>query len=428
MDKHRQRWSWRKVKQALRTPAALLWRRAFRKTTFVGITGSCGKTTTTDLLSEILGAAPTRELTQGNNNPSATARMLLLSRPWRDRHLIFEVSGHHPGAVEPFIRLIRPDVAIVTTIGSDHRKSFKSLEATAAEKSILVTSVDPAGFVVLNLDDPRVAGMSQVSRARVVTIGRAEGADLRLISAETHWPPRLRLQVRWRGEEFTVESPVVGDHWSVAILAALATALELGVDRAMALKTISEFRAGYNRMSFHQVPDGRYFVLDAFKAPHWGLPACLGFLERSVAPRKTVVFGDISDSYGRVHTRYEEAAKWARSVADRVIFTGPESARVRRLRESELSNRIFEVPSIEAANELLGSNRMENEIIYLKGSGADHLERLLHAAFSPILCWEDRCGESRCCIHCTRLLGRRLRDRHGFSQLPWLDRKDSRPV
>ena len=282
--------------------------------------------------------------------------------------------------------------------------------------------------MVLNIDDPLVNKMRLRSRARVVTFGRSEEADMRLLSTEFIWPPRLRLEVSWRGERFLVESALIGEHWSVSLLAALTVSLELGVNRDDALALIAAFKPGYNRMSFHETPDLRHFVLDAMKAPHWGLARCLSFLKDFEAPRKTVVFGTISYYHGNSGIRYEEAAKWALEVADRVIMVGSSSSKAKRLRDSQWGHRIHEVTTIEAAHSFLNRYRLENEVIYLKSSSADHLERLFHACFAEISCWEDRCGKTIGCIHCSQLVGKRIKTGKGFSTLPWLDDKDARPV
>lgn len=418
----------RRFRECRRFFLAKHWRKFFRRTTFIAVTGSCGKTTTADLLAEILSAPCTRVLTRGvNDSPVGAVRSILLSRPWRDRHLVFEVSGHQPGAILPSARLIQPDVAIVTKVASDHRRQFGSLEATAREKSELVAAVGPRGLAVLNADDPNVVAMREKSTAKVITFGCSEHADLRLLSSESFWPPLLRLKVSWRGETSTVESGLVGEHWSVAILAALATALELGMDRERILKAVSAFRPGFCRMSVHRTPDRRSFVLDTWKAPHWGLQACLGFLKSVDAPRKTVVFGTISDYRGNSRKRYEEAARWALEVADRVVFVGPESFKVSRLRESEPVGRIYELATVREAGEFLRNDMLEDEIIYVKSSRADHLDRLYHSAFAGIACWTDRCRLRHGCIHCEHLMGMKI-VRHGFSQLPWLDSRDSRPL
>ncbi len=91
----------RRLKHYFRYRLASLWRLFFKRTKFIAVTGSCGKTTTSDLLGELLCASPTRLLTRGNNVTHAVSRAILLSRPCRDRHLVFEVSGHAPGAITP---------------------------------------------------------------------------------------------------------------------------------------------------------------------------------------------------------------------------------------------------------------------------------------------------------------------------------------
>jgi UDP-N-acetylmuramoyl-tripeptide--D-alanyl-D-alanine ligase len=366
--------------RALARPYAMkVWRPLFLRTEFIGITGSHGKTTASLLLADMLRTVASTACSAGNNQPTEVLRNVMKGRPWRHRYLVQELSGHYPGAIADSVATLRPRIGIVTGVGGDHRKQFGgSLDAIAAEKGSLVHLLPPDGLAVLNADDSRVGAMAAGAPCRVVRFGAAGGADLRLISARSRWPERLVLEVEYKGERFEVKTQLVGTHWAVSVMAALLTALELGVPRADCLKAAEAMQPAVNRMSVHPSPHGGWYVLDAVKASFFGIENCLGFLkDADAAPRRTVLFGTIADYPGATRPHYSRVARMALDVADRVIFTGRNAQSVRRLVAGEFAGRLFAAEDYSEAIRLIESDPVPGEIVYVKSSRVDQLGSLL---------------------------------------------------
>lgn len=365
------------LKRRTRLLAAGVWRRRFTKTVFIGITGSHGKTTATAILTEALA---TRGSTYAGillNHPKSIAHAVFGAKPRDYRYFVHEISGNEPGTVEKSVSVLQPSVGIVTAVGGDHRKSFGgSWEATAAEKAKLVHRLPAEGLAILNADDPLVAAMADGCRCRVVTYGRAEGADLRVLEPSSAWPDRLTLDVEYGGERFAVKTRLIGVHWTLSVSAALLAALELGTDRSDCLKAIEACEPVFNRMSVHPAPNGAWYILDAEKGSFFGIETCLGFLEEASAPRKTVVVGLIADHPGASRPHYNKVARMALDRADRVIFTGAQATRVRRLATGEFAGRLFVEEKPERVLEMLTEDAVVGEIIYIKSSTALGLARV----------------------------------------------------
>ena len=364
------------LKRYLRRRAAAFWRRRFDDTIFIGITGSYGKTSATGLLGAMLEKAGPTKTSVFHNSAKRTIRAILRTLPGRYRYFVQEVSGDRPGAVADTITFLQPTVGIVTTIGGDHRQNFRSLEATAAEKSKLVHQLPLDGLAVLNIGDPLVEKMGSGCRCMVVYYGRGENADLRLISATSKWPARLILEVEYRGERFTVKSRLIGTHWCVSVMAALLAALELGVSRSACLEAIATFEPVFNRLSVHNGPRDSTIILDAEKASNSSMEACLEFLGAASASRKTAVIGTISDHPGAARSHYHRCARIALNGADRVFFTGKQAQRVRRLKDGEYADRLFIVESTRELHEQIARDAIPGELIYIKASRADQLHDL----------------------------------------------------
>ena len=372
-------------------------RRQAADTCFIAVTGSHGKTTATALLGAILNRHRPTHIRQGPNSSQAVMRSLRYLQPWLHRYCVQEVSGNYPGAIDNSFDLLRPSIGIVTAVGGDHRSNFRSLEATAEEKSRLVHRLPTDGLAILNGDDPHVAAMAEGCVCPVRVYGTTPDADLRLLEAKSRWPERLQLKVSFRGDSFSVHTQFVGVHWAVSVMAALLTALELGVSRDACQRAIEAFTPIGERSSVHHKPGGPWFVLDTQKAPFPGIEACLAFLADAHASRKTVVFGTISDYPGASRRHYERAAVLALNVADRVIFVGPNAPRVRRLADGEYKGRLTYEEDLKDVQKFLSLSAVPGELVYMKSSRADALHSLFSNRLSIVDCLVgDRFGRLGC--------------------------------
>src|SRR3954468_8808243 len=147
----------------------------------VGITGSSGKTSTKDLLGQVLAAAGPTVSPPGSYNNDIGLPLTVLSADERTRFLVLEMGARGPGHIARLCRVARPSVGVVLNVGSAHLGEFGSADGIAQAKGELVEAVPAEGTAVLNADDPRVLGMAPRTRARVVTTGRADTADVRAV-------------------------------------------------------------------------------------------------------------------------------------------------------------------------------------------------------------------------------------------------------
>nr|WP_255561446.1 Mur ligase family protein [Pseudohoeflea sp. DP4N28-3] len=341
----------------------------------VAVTGSAGKTTTSRLVSQILASQAPTHASIGHNTASAIAKRIYRARP-RHRNWVVEVSGHSPGAINPVAKFITHDAAIVTTVGLDHFKNFRSREAVAAEKSNLVRTLPAHGLAVLNADDPLVAAMAAQTKARVVSYGRAATADIRLVDCAGRFPDPLRLSIDDGAQIVELQSQLVGERWATAILAAFALGRGLGIPAEQCARAIAEAEAVAGRDSVHSYVNGSVILADIYKAPVWSLASGFETVRTAQASRKTIVIGTLSDYGGSARKKYEDAARQALAVADRVIFTGPHSARIRRM-IPQYGERLMPFEDLADVANCLQSTAQKDELIYLKGSSKDKMEQLV---------------------------------------------------
>ena len=205
------RWRWqvyvRRVSARLRVRAAQLRRLYLTKTTFIAVTGSCGKTTTVSLASAILSATGRRRfLARPGHNVVRSSVRTVLRVPASSQYCIQEVSAHPPGSIATHTRVLKPRIAVVTTVGYDHYKSLRGPENTAKEKGILVEGLPRRGIAILNADDPHVRAMADRTHARVLLFGFSPDADIRATEVSSVWPDCLSLTVLHGNERQRIQT------------------------------------------------------------------------------------------------------------------------------------------------------------------------------------------------------------------------------
>ena len=133
----------------------------------------------------------------------------------------------------------------------------------------------------------------------------------------------------------------------------------------------------------------------------WTIPHCLAFLKGASAPRKTVIFGTISDYAGSAGPRYRRVAREALEVADRVVFVGSNSRYVQKLRQGELADKLLAFQTAFEASAYFKQHVLPDELIVLKGSlRVDHLERIMLSLSEPVVCWMEHCRVKSVCTKC----------------------------
>ena len=217
------RWS-RPIRGVVRVVCHLYRAVFLRHIVFVGVTGSCGKTTTKKLIAAALRAGGrVVESSGAQNHFGAVARAILRTRPWH-RYCVAELAAMRVGDVARLSDLFRPSMSVVTAIGTDHYRSFRGVVGVKQEKGAILEVLPEDGTAFLNADDPHVMDMRAKTSARGVTYGAAPGADIRIENVESAWPDRLRLDIVAGSEHVPVATQLVGVHFASAVAAAMAVA------------------------------------------------------------------------------------------------------------------------------------------------------------------------------------------------------------
>lgn len=389
--------SWRLTDRG-RHLAACANRRRLRNTTFIGITGSAGKTTTKDLVVAMLSArGKVASVAESPNDNDALDRLVLRVRA-SDRFCVAEVGAYRPGCLDRSVRTVKPTVGVLTLIAQEHYGEFRTLEAVAAEKRKLIDCLPADGVAVLNIDDPRVREIGERCPCPVIWVGADAGASIRLRDVSSAWPAPLTLEVEHEGRRHLVRTGLHGKHLAVPVLAALGVAVAVGVPIEEAAVALGQSRPANGRMQIVEGADGVVFVRDDFKAPDWSWQAPLDYLRDARASRKIAVIGSISDSRSDIRTRYTRAARRALEVADLVILVGAQNLSTARAREVCDDGRLKVFRNVRDAAEFLKGEIRSGDLVLLKGTNKqDHLVRIVLHRTREVQCWTMICGRQGFC-------------------------------
>ena len=218
------------------------WARAEWGGRVVAVTGSAGKTTTKDVIAELLAVEMPAGKTEGNLNNHVGVPLSILRLPAEAQVAVLEIGMNHPGEIRLLAGMARPGVGVVTNAGFAHAEFFRSVEEVALAKRELIEALPAGGVAVLNADDARVAAFRQVHAGPAVTFGFSEGAEVRAAGVEyTGEGARFRVS----GVEFATS--LVGRLGVMNVLAGLAVARVFGIAPERLREAVRAFRAGKMR-------------------------------------------------------------------------------------------------------------------------------------------------------------------------------------
>jgi UDP-N-acetylmuramoyl-tripeptide--D-alanyl-D-alanine ligase len=297
-------------------------RREFRGPV-VAVTGSCGKTTTKDLIAAVLSRKYRVRVSPENYNNEVGVPLSILSLEDGDEALVLELGVSAPGDMAPLGDAVEPSVAVLTNVAQTHLEFFGAVEGVRREKMALLNYVKPGGTAVLNADDPLVAAMvgDVVNGLKVVTFGLGPGADVTSRNTEALGFEGSRFTI-FDGVEAALALP--GEYNVLNALAAAAVGQVLGVppeDIAAGLGSYvgRDLRAGVE-------VDGRgvtYFVDCYNSSPHAARAALAFFATLSGARRRIAVLGEMLELGEARERAHREVGAFAGEVGlDMVVGLG----------------------------------------------------------------------------------------------------------
>jgi len=354
---------------------------------FAAITGSVGKTGTKEALRLVLSAAGPTAASEGNLNNQWGAPLSLARMPRDARYGVFELGMNHAGEIAPLTRLVRPHVAVITTVEPAHLEFFPSLAAIADAKAEIFLGVEPDGAAVLNRDNVHFERLAQAARAaginRIIGFGENEAAEARLLSCRLD-AEASQVEAEILGTRVAYRLTVPGRHIVQNSLAVLGAAALLGIDlheAAASLRQVALLKGRGARLVI-DTPQGSFTLIDeSYNASPAAMRAAVAVLGRSLpgkGGRRVAVLGDMRElgvDADRLHA--ELATALAAASVDLLFCCGPH---MRALAAATPSNLAVEhAPESNALVPMVLHAVKPGDVVLVKGSLGSRMAPIVDA-------------------------------------------------
>jgi UDP-N-acetylmuramoyl-tripeptide--D-alanyl-D-alanine ligase len=299
----------------------------------IAVTGSVGKTSTKEMLRVALAASGETHASAASFNNHWGVPLTLARFPTSAGFGIFEIGMNHAGEITPLVGMVRPHIAIVTTVAASHLGHFKSLDEIADAKAEIFSGVEPGGHAVINRDSPYFDHLKSAALAHGITsiigFGRHADADVRLEGLALR-PDCCCITAQVLDEKVIYKLGTPGEHMAMNSLAVLAAAKLAGADLARAALALSDAKPAKGRggQIKLQMPDGQLLLLDeSYNANPASVGAALALLSNlkpGKSGRRIAVLGDMLElgEFGEdLHRNLSHDIE--RHGIDRVYAAGP---------------------------------------------------------------------------------------------------------
>ncbi|WP_375274552.1 UDP-N-acetylmuramoylalanyl-D-glutamyl-2,6-diaminopimelate--D-alanyl-D-alanine ligase [Methylorubrum thiocyanatum] len=353
----------------------------------VAVTGSVGKTGTKEALRHVLSAQGATHASVASYNNHWGVPLTLARMPEQTRFGVFEIGMNHGAEILPLTAMVRPDVALITTVEPVHIEHFRSLSAIADAKGEIFSGLKPGGVAVINRDNPnyeRLLAHAHASRAgRVITFGEHAAADVRANRILTR-PDISVVDASVMGVPLTYQLGTPGRHVAMNSLGVLACIHALGADLARAALSLAALKppVGRGERTALRVEDGEAFLIDeSYNANPASIRAALTTLagiETGAKGRRIAVLGDMKELGAAGETLHRELADAvAGNGIDLVFAVGPLMAHL--FEALPMAVRGTAAPSAEGVTDAVLATLRPGDAVMVKGSNSMRMVRIVEA-------------------------------------------------
>ena len=359
---------------------AKFWRRKL-DIRIVAITGSVGKSTTKELIADVLNQRYCTLKSKGNLNNEIGLPLTLLRLGSGYQRAVLEMGFYVPGEISFLCELALPQVGVITNIGTVHAERAGSQEEIARGKSELVQSLPPApnGIAVLNYDDPFVRPMAENTKAKVFFYGLDSKADLWADQIEGMGLQGIRFRLHHRTEVLNLRVPLIGEHSVHTALRAAAVGLVEGLTWTEIVHGLQEGHSQLRLVVAH-TKEGALILDDTYNASPESTLAALNLLDE-MDGRKIAVIGDMLELGQYEQRGHEMVGVRAAQFASLIVLVGIRSkitadAAIRSGYSPKALQWFEEAPQ---AVPFLQKTIRKGDVILVKGSRGLQMERIVHS-------------------------------------------------
>lgn len=296
--------------------------------TVVAITGSAGKTTTKDVIAELLGSTHRVVKNQGNLNNHLGLPLSLLELRHGADVAVMELGMNHAGEIRVLVDVATPEVRVWTNVGEAHIGHFGSADRIADAKAEILEGAGEQAVLVANADDERVMARTGAFPGRQIRFGLSPQADVRAVDVEDLGLDGTKSRLVTPAGERDLRLPLLGRGNLMNVLAGAAVALHMHVDLDHIVETASRLTPSPKRGALLKLPKGVTVIDDSYNSSPSALMQSLDVVSRSWATRRIAVVGEMLELGELSAPLHQECGRVAAASRLARLFTvGGPSAR-----------------------------------------------------------------------------------------------------
>ncbi len=351
----------------------------------IGITGSVGKSTTKEVVAQVLSQRYCTLRNKGNLNNEIGLPLTMLSLTEQHERAVLEMGFYVPGEIEFLCDLALPQIGVLTNIGTVHASRAGSQEDIARGKSELVQALPEDGYAILNNDDPLIRKMASQTQAHVFFYGMDDTADLWADNVESLGLEGIQFELHYRQEKnrsaevLHMRVPLIGRHSVQTALRAIAVGL---VDGLTWQEIVSGLRSSSTELRLIAVrtKNGALILDDTYNATPESMLAALNLLN-DLEGHKVAVLGDMLELGQYEQRGHEMVGIRAAEVVDELVTLGERGKMIAdaALEAGLAADKIVILEKAEQAIQYLQPNLKPEDVVLIKGSNLMRMDRIVSA-------------------------------------------------
>lgn len=355
------------------------YKRSLYNIPVIQVTGSVGKTSTRDIIANVVRTKYKTLQTEGNLNNHIGLPTTLLKLKDHEA-LVVESGMNHLGEISYLGKITKPTIAVITNVGTAHIGLLGSRENILKAKLEILENLKPGGTIVINNDNDMLNKWAKEDKSyKKYTFGIDEEADVMAYNIKIG-NKSSTYNVKINNEEYTVNVPVSGKHFVYNSLCAIAIGNLLGISPENIIKGIETFSLTKNRMEVVKVKDNVTVINDAYNASYDSMKPAIEYLKELPAKRKIAVLGDmfeLGEFSEEIHRKV--GIEVVTHKIDILVTVGKlakyiaEEAKYLRMPEKN----IISLETTEEASEYLNKNLQKDDAVLLKAAHGMRFSEIL---------------------------------------------------
>lgn len=358
------------------------YKRSKSKAKFIGVTGSSGKTSTKEAIKAVVSAFGPTFASRGNFNNHLGVPLNLASMSDNTEYAVIEMGMNHEGEIRALTQMVKPDIALITTIAEAHLEFFESMLHLADAKCEIFEGMPKDGIAVINLDNQYYSRVLQnlykLSIKNIYSFGESPKAQSRLVSYE-QIGEEVRLEYSVLNDEVVIEMPFIPRHYARNYAAVLTVASILQQDINIAARQLSTIHLTIGRgllVNAKRAGHNYQIIADYYNSNPESLKASLEYLKLLSGRKKVAIIGDMLELGKNSQALHEDVINTIiNSGAQSVFLVGKDAKYIYELLPSEIHKKHFD--NVESLMNNIDQLFQGNELVLIKGSRGIKLDKII---------------------------------------------------